>query len=59
MPSQHTDPCLAASTASMDCLNRNDYNRDECMEYFRAYRECKSQWLKQRRTDRRAGVSNV
>ena len=75
VPSKHTDPCLAASTASMKCLDNNDYNRDECLEYFKAYRECKSQWyvtgnicvhltdneyrLKQRRADRRAGVANV
>ncbi|KAF8587849.1 hypothetical protein K439DRAFT_1407045 [Ramaria rubella] len=49
------DPCDHASKASMDCLNRNDYDRDKCTEFFRAYRECKASWLEQRREDRRAG----
>ncbi|PVF99734.1 hypothetical protein CPB86DRAFT_872378 [Serendipita vermifera] len=57
--SRFTDPCHAASKASMDCLNRNDYDRDQCLDYFRAYRECKAQWLKERREDRRSGKSKV
>ncbi|KAF4610601.1 hypothetical protein D9613_006835 [Agrocybe pediades] len=53
--SQFIDPCAAASKASMDCLNRNDYNRDACLEYFQAYRDCKNTWIQQRKADRRAG----
>ncbi|KAF8519001.1 hypothetical protein BU17DRAFT_66163 [Hysterangium stoloniferum] len=49
------DPCDHASKASLECLNRNDYDRDKCTEFFRAYRECKIAWLNQRREDRRAG----
>ncbi|KAG8812721.1 Mitochondrial copper homeostasis protein [Serendipita sp. 400] len=58
-PSEFRDPCLAASQASMECLNRHDYNRDDCLEYFRAYRECKAAWLKQRREDRRSGRTDM
>ncbi|KAF5316031.1 hypothetical protein D9619_006207 [Psilocybe cf. subviscida] len=50
-----TDPCEAASKASMDCLNRNNYNRDACLEYFQVYRDCKNAWIQQRKADRRAG----
>ncbi|KIM44950.1 hypothetical protein M413DRAFT_67501 [Hebeloma cylindrosporum] len=53
--SKFVDPCAAASKASMDCMTRNDYDRDACLEYFQAYRDCKSTWIKQRKEDRRAG----
>ncbi|PPQ65477.1 hypothetical protein CVT26_000117 [Gymnopilus dilepis] len=53
--SKFIDPCAAASQASMDCLNRNDYDRDACLDYFQAYRDCKNTWVKQRKEDRRAG----
>ncbi|KAF9530361.1 hypothetical protein CPB83DRAFT_176154 [Crepidotus variabilis] len=53
--SQFIDPCSAASKASIDCLDRNNYNRDACLEYFQAYRDCKNAWIKQRKDDRRAG----
>ncbi|KAF9485470.1 hypothetical protein BDN70DRAFT_910104 [Pholiota conissans] len=53
--SKFIDPCADASKASMDCLNRNDYDRDACLEYFQAYRECKNSWIQQRKEDRRAG----
>ncbi|KAK4684531.1 cytochrome c oxidase assembly protein subunit 23, partial [Tremellales sp. Uapishka_1] len=44
-PSKHTDPCEAASKASLDCLERSHYNREECFEFFKAYRECKAKWV--------------
>ncbi|GLB41887.1 putative cytochrome c oxidase-assembly factor cox23 [Lyophyllum shimeji] len=53
--SQFIDPCAAAAKASMDCMNRHDYDRDFCLDYFQAYRDCKSAWIKQRKDDRRAG----
>ncbi|KAK7686411.1 hypothetical protein QCA50_010635 [Cerrena zonata] len=49
------DPCKAASKASMDCLDKNNYDRDKCLEYFQAYRDCKKAWMEQRKADRRAG----
>ncbi|KZV71562.1 hypothetical protein PENSPDRAFT_605680 [Peniophora sp. CONT] len=54
--SEFADPCAEASKASMDCLNRNDYDRDKCLDFFRAYRDCKSAWMEQRKADRRAGT---
>ncbi|KAF9036977.1 hypothetical protein BDZ89DRAFT_1090741 [Hymenopellis radicata] len=53
--SKFIDPCEAASKASLTCLARNDYNRDACLDYFQAYRDCKSTWINQRKDDRRAG----
>ncbi|PAV19611.1 aerobic respiration-related protein [Pyrrhoderma noxium] len=52
------DPCQEASKASMDCLNRNDYNRDKCLDFFEAYKECKKTWLEQRREDGLNGKNN-
>ncbi|KAG5731469.1 hypothetical protein E4T56_gene4361 [Termitomyces sp. T112] len=53
--SQFIDPCAAAAKASMDCMSRNDYDRDFCLDYFQAYRDCKKSWINQRKEDRRAG----
>lgn len=39
-------PCEEASRASMACLNRNDYNRDKCLDFFQAYRDCKKAWVR-------------
>ena len=41
-----TSPCAAAAKASMDCLNRHDYDRDSCLDYFQAYRDCKKTWVR-------------
>ncbi|KDQ61770.1 hypothetical protein JAAARDRAFT_172189 [Jaapia argillacea MUCL 33604] len=49
------DPCEDAAKASMDCLNRNDYDRESCLNFFQAYRDCKKTWVEQRKSDRRAG----
>jgi len=53
--SEFADPCAEASKASMDCLNRHDYDRDKCLDFFQAYRDCKKAWIEQRKADRRAG----
>ncbi|KAF8919565.1 hypothetical protein CPB85DRAFT_1212478 [Mucidula mucida] len=50
-----SSPCEAASKASLTCLARNNYDRDACLDYFQAYRDCKSSWINQRKDDRRAG----
>ncbi|EPQ56484.1 hypothetical protein GLOTRDRAFT_26747, partial [Gloeophyllum trabeum ATCC 11539] len=38
-------PCEAAAKASYDCLNRHDYVRDKCLDFFQAYRDCKKAWV--------------
>lgn len=48
-PSEYYDPCQQSAKMSFNCLERNDYDRSMCKEYFDAYRECKKQWLKARR----------
>lgn len=54
-PSKFYDPCSLSSQMSMSCLEQNNYNKDMCYEYFKAYRECKKEWLRQRRADRNEG----
>ncbi|KAI5480824.1 protein of MTCP1 family [Pseudohyphozyma bogoriensis] len=53
--SQFADPCEEARKQSMKCLDDNAYNKSKCTNFFQAYRDCKSDWLNQRREDRRAG----
>ncbi|KAJ3995995.1 hypothetical protein F5050DRAFT_1572390, partial [Lentinula boryana] len=48
-------PCEAASKATMACMNKNNYDREKCLDYFQAYRECKNAWIEQRKEDRRNG----
>ncbi|KAG9312982.1 hypothetical protein JVU11DRAFT_6420 [Chiua virens] len=47
---QETDalhsPCEDASKASLACMDQNGHNRDKCMEYFRAYKDCKRAWVR-------------
>ncbi|KAK7030722.1 hypothetical protein R3P38DRAFT_2930147 [Favolaschia claudopus] len=54
-PSQFVDPCEAASKASLKCMEQNDFDRNACMDYFHAYRECKAAWIERRKDDRRNG----
>ncbi len=39
-------PCEAAAKASLQCMNRNDFARDKCTDYFQAYRDCKKAWVR-------------
>lgn len=39
-------PCEQAAKASLSCMDRNDYNRDNCMDFFQAYRDCKKAWVR-------------
>ncbi|GAA5956256.1 hypothetical protein JCM8115_001669 [Rhodotorula mucilaginosa] len=50
------DPCALAREESMKCLDKNAYDKSKCTRFFEAYRDCKKDWLSQRREDRRAGL---
>lgn len=50
--SQYFDPCTESAKMSLNCLDRNNYDRSQCKEYFDAYRECKRLWLEARRANR-------
>ncbi|KAF8552411.1 hypothetical protein OG21DRAFT_125841 [Imleria badia] len=52
---EYTDPCEEASKASLACMDQNGHNRDKCMAYFQAYRDCKRAWIDERRADRQRG----
>ena len=30
----------------MDCLEKNDYKRSQCIHVFEAYKECKKTWVR-------------
>lgn len=45
---QFFDPCMEASKMSMNCLDRNNYDRSKCKPYFEAYRDCMKAWRENR-----------
>ncbi|KAG9248310.1 hypothetical protein BJ878DRAFT_488637 [Calycina marina] len=48
-PGEYFDPCQEASARSMKCLHRNANNKEMCNDYFQAYRDCKKQWMAERK----------
>ncbi|MCJ1350425.1 MAG: Mitochondrial copper homeostasis protein [Icmadophila ericetorum] len=51
--SEYFDPCQEAANRSMKCLRRNGGDRDLCTDYFQAYRDCKRQWVTERKEEKR------
>ncbi|GMG20673.1 unnamed protein product [Ambrosiozyma monospora] len=55
-PSRYYDPCAESSKMAVRCMETHDDDYKEvCVEYFKAYRECKKEWMKQRRSDSQNG----
>ncbi|EJD07628.1 uncharacterized protein FOMMEDRAFT_150168 [Fomitiporia mediterranea MF3/22] len=52
------DPCEEASRASMECLNRGNYDKRKCKAFFDAYNDCKKAWIERRREDGLRGRDN-
>ena len=38
-------PCVQEAKASYKCMDDNNYDRDACLEYFKAYKECKKRMV--------------
>ena len=38
-------PCEQASKAALECLDRNNYDKTQCSDFFQAYRDCKKTWV--------------
>ncbi|KAL1972382.1 hypothetical protein VTN31DRAFT_6796 [Thermomyces dupontii] len=55
--SEYYDPCQDFADRSIKCLRRNGGDRDMCMDYFQAYRDCKKEWMAQRKLARAAARS--
>ncbi|KAH9461858.1 hypothetical protein MJO28_003373 [Puccinia striiformis f. sp. tritici] len=49
IPSKLVDPCQAARKASLKCLDRNNYDKSLCYDYFEVYRECQKRWIDSRK----------
>ncbi|KAL6236094.1 cytochrome c oxidase-assembly factor cox23, mitochondrial [Aspergillus navahoensis] len=47
--SEYYDPCQDFADRSLKCMKRNPHDRDMCHDYFQAYRDCKKQWLNQKK----------
>ncbi|KAH8754262.1 cysteine alpha-hairpin motif superfamily [Hyaloscypha finlandica] len=52
-PGEFFDPCQEAASRSLKCLHRNGGDREMCTDYFQAYRDCKKQWLTERKEEKR------
>ncbi|CAG8961091.1 hypothetical protein HYFRA_00002634 [Hymenoscyphus fraxineus] len=51
--SEYYDPCQEAADRSLKCLHRNGGDRQMCADYFTAYRDCKKQWIADRKEAKR------
>ncbi|KAL3481651.1 cytochrome c oxidase-assembly factor cox23 [Aspergillus californicus] len=47
--SEYYDPCQEFADRSLKCMKRNASDREMCGDYFQAYRDCKKQWLTQKK----------
>ncbi|KAF9884167.1 Mitochondrial copper homeostasis protein [Aspergillus nanangensis] len=47
--SEYYDPCQDFADRSLKCMKRNGSDREMCGDYFQAYRDCKKQWLTQKK----------
>ncbi|KAL2757225.1 hypothetical protein ACRALDRAFT_1054585 [Sodiomyces alcalophilus JCM 7366] len=52
--SLYFDPCQDAAARSIQCLKRNNGDREMCGDYFQMYRDCRQAWMDKRRAERRA-----
>lgn len=48
-PSKYYDPCKEAGKASLRCMERNNQDCTKCQYFFRAFKECKQDWMEYRR----------
>ncbi|KZW00003.1 hypothetical protein EXIGLDRAFT_667838 [Exidia glandulosa HHB12029] len=46
------DPCENAARAAEECMMSTG-NREKCLDFFQAYRDCKGTWLEERRNRHR------
>ncbi|KAL1965648.1 hypothetical protein VTN77DRAFT_5325 [Rasamsonia byssochlamydoides] len=56
--SEYFDPCQEFADRSIKCMRRNAGDRDLCSDYFQAYRDCKKEWLTQRKLAKAAAKSS-
>ncbi|KAJ5963625.1 uncharacterized protein N7479_003501 [Penicillium vulpinum] len=47
--SEYYDPCQDFADRSLQCMKRNASDREMCHDYFQAYRDCKKNWLTQKK----------
>ena len=43
--SKFLDPCQKESINSMNCLDKHNYDKGKCKDFFDLYRECKKKWV--------------
>lgn len=54
--SKFYDPCAESSKMSIRCMEVNGReNKEACNEFFQAYRDCKKEWMKERKKSKLEG----
>ncbi|OMH80070.1 Cytochrome c oxidase-assembly factor COX23, mitochondrial [Zancudomyces culisetae] len=52
LPGKYLNPCELESRNSLKCLEKNNFDKKYCREYFEAYNECKKLWINERKKAR-------
>lgn len=45
--------CFGVMDVLFQCLIENNFDSSKCGEYFKVYKECKKQWLKEKRREKK------
>lgn len=53
---KETNPCWAEGKASLQCLSKNNYDRNACASHFDNYNQCKKFWLNVQRARKASGI---
>ncbi|PKK65995.1 hypothetical protein RhiirC2_684425, partial [Rhizophagus irregularis] len=56
--SKFLDPCQKESLNSMECLDRNNYDKGKCKDLFILYRECKKSWKNVENCEEKGNIIN-
>ncbi|ORX95952.1 hypothetical protein K493DRAFT_260077 [Basidiobolus meristosporus CBS 931.73] len=57
--SKFLDPCAEHTKRSYKCLDKNNYDKSKCTQFFDEYKECKRKWLEDRKAERQQRVSGT
>ncbi|KAK9722615.1 Mitochondrial copper homeostasis protein [Basidiobolus ranarum] len=57
--SKFMDPCAEHTKRSYKCLDKNNYDKSKCTQFFDEYKECKRKWLEDRKAERQKRVSGT
>lgn len=54
-PSKYYDACEESRQALINCMLRNQQDKTVCKDFFDAYKECKEDFFRKKKSDQRQG----